>query len=164
MEFPARKKWWIAPAAAVLLGAGSLAICHWTPGCFLHAAPHVKRVAQTKTTGGKPMSTAQSQRKIEHVSRTDFEQKVLKSTVPVLVDFYADWCRPCQMLAPVLEEVARETPHAKIVKVNVDENPELAAQYNVAAIPSLLVFKDGEVSAERTGVARKADLKEMLVR
>ena len=110
------------------------------------------------------MSTAQAQRKIEHVSRTDFEQKVLKSTVPVLVDFYADWCRPCQMLAPVLEEVARETPHAKIVKVNVDENPELAAQYNVAAIPSLLVFKDGEVAAERTGVARKADLKEMLVR
>ncbi len=164
MESRSRNRRLAVPVVIMLLGAGMLVACHFTPGCFLHAAPHAKRVAQPKTLGEKPMSTAQTQHKIEHVSQSNFEQKVLKSTVPVLVDFYADWCRPCQMLAPVLEEVARETPDAKIVKVNVDQNPELAAQYNVAAIPSLLVFKDGEIAAERTGLARKADLKTLLAR
>jgi len=82
----------------------------------------------------------------------------------VLVDFYADWCRPCQLLAPVLEELARETPDAKIVKVNVDDSPALAAQYGISAIPSLLVFKGGQIAAERTGLVSKAALKALIER
>ena len=80
----------------------------------------------------------------------------------MLVDFYADWCRPCQALAPVLEELARETRDAKIVKVNVDESPQLAAAYRISSIPSLIVFKDGKPTAVHQGLASKKQLKWLL--
>ncbi len=118
---------------------------------------------QIKRTGEKQMLTATKQESnVHHADDTNFKQVVLKSDVPVLVDFYADWCGPCRMIAPVLEELARETTDAKIVKVNVDQSPQLAARYGVNSIPSLKVFQDGEVVDEHVGLARKADLKKML--
>jgi thioredoxin 1 len=80
----------------------------------------------------------------------------------VLVDFYADWCGPCQMLAPVLEELARETPSAKIVKVNVDQSRQLATRYGINAIPSVMVFREGKMVSRYTGLADKAQLQKML--
>ena len=77
------------------------------------------------------MKTSQATSVIEHINESNFNEKVLRSSVPVLVDFYAEWCGPCKALAPVLEEFARETPNAKIVKVNVDENSELAGRYKI---------------------------------
>ncbi len=108
------------------------------------------------------MSTDQASRSIEHVQGEGFNQRVLRSQVPVLVDFYADWCGPCRALAPVLEDLARENPGARIVKVNVDENPDLAVQYRIESIPSLLVFRDGRVTGQHVGLASKAALKRLL--
>jgi thioredoxin 1 len=103
-----------------------------------------------------------SRGEVEHVSEATFADEVLGSRIPVLVDFYADWCGPCKQLAPVLDEVARETRTAKIVKVNVDHNRALAARYNVRSIPRLMVFKDGQVTAKQSGSIGKDRLKAML--
>jgi thioredoxin 1 len=99
---------------------------------------------------------------VHHADDSNFDQLVLNSDVPVLVDFYADWCGPCRMLAPVLEELAKETPKAKIVKVNVDHAGQLARHYGIASIPNLKVFKDGKVVDEHVGLANKAHLKSLL--
>ncbi len=106
----------------------------------------------------KPQPTGE----VLHADLESFEQIVLESEAPVLVDFYADWCRPCQMLAPTLEELAREMPDARIVKVNVDENPQLAGYFGVSSIPALMVFKDGNLVAKRLGLVDKASLKQLL--
>ncbi len=113
---------------------------------------------------GETRMPTQAVGKVEHTGLADFAEKVLRSEVPVLVDFYADWCGPCRALAPVLEELARELPQARIVKVNVDQAPDLAAQYGVSAIPTLLVFKNGSVVNEHMGLASKASLKSWLTR
>ncbi len=136
-------------------------------GAKLNSGPaeiQSKGQANTKIekTGEKTMLTATKQGKVHHADEDNFGQLVLKSEVPVLVDFYADWCGPCRMIGPVLEELARETSNAKIVKVNIDHSPQLAARYGIEAIPSLKVFQDGEVVDEHVGLARKADLKKML--
>jgi thioredoxin 1 len=99
--------------------------------------------------------------KVHHAGEANFADMVLKSDVPVLVDFYADWCGPCQAVAPVLEDLARET-NAKIVKVNVDHSPRLAAHYGINSIPNLKVFEDGKVVDEEVGLASKTRLKAML--
>ncbi len=109
-------------------------------------------------------SHPQAAQSVLHVSASDFEREVLQSEVPVLVDFYADWCGPCKMLAPVLNDLAKETSDAKIVKVNVDQAPELAGRYGISAIPTLLVFKDGEITAQQMGLASKSQLQAMLRR
>ena len=99
---------------------------------------------------------------MEHVDKANFTEKVLDSPVPVLVDFYADWCGPCNRLAPLLEEVAGDNPNAKIVKVNVDESPELATRYQISSIPNLKVFKGGKVVAEQVGLTDKRRLESLL--
>jgi thioredoxin 1 len=110
------------------------------------------------------MKTSQATTTIEHINAGDFDRKVLQSEVPVLVDFYADWCGPCKALAPVLEELAGEIPNAKIVKINVDENYELATRYKIDSIPSLLVFKGSELTARHVGLANKAVLQRLITR
>ncbi|MGO9108403.1 MAG: thioredoxin [Thermoguttaceae bacterium] len=110
------------------------------------------------------MSVVDAKSQVQHANETNFGNLVLKSELPVLVDFHADWCGPCQRLAPMLEEFARETPDAKIIKVNVDDSPNLAAQYRIDSIPSLKVFKNGAVTAELVGLANKSQLKSMISR
>ena len=95
-----------------------------------------------------PMSQTQESR-LEHVSTATFEERVLKCEQPVLVDFYAEWCGPCKRLAPVLEDFAQEHPEIRVVKVNVDENPDLARRYEVSHIPALLVIRGGEVTSPK---------------
>ena len=150
---------------------GALALCRGSTGCFLspggdrsaEQAVDVRSETQPQNPlGEKQMATAPTQGKLEHANEATFDRQVLQADVPVLVDFYADWCGPCQMIAPVLEEVARETPGGKVVKVNVDDNPGLASRYRISSIPSLLVFKDGEVVSQHVGLANKAQLKALL--
>ncbi len=97
-----------------------------------------------------------------HLTKENFKEEVLDSKVPVFIDFWATWCGPCQMVGPVVEEMAEEVTDAKICKVNVDEQPELARQYHVMSIPMFFVFKDGEVVKRDMGAKSKEELLEML--
>ena len=97
-----------------------------------------------------------------HVTNDTFEQEVLQAKEPVLVDFWATWCGPCQMVAPVLEEIAEEMKDAKVCKIDVDEQPELAREYRVMSIPTLMVFKDGQAVKREVGAKPKNEILEML--
>jgi len=142
--------------AGVSFGAGS-------NSCSVAKPSKRQSDTNTRKTGETVMLTATKQEgKVHHADEANFAETVLNSDVPVLVDFYADWCGPCRMVAPLLEELARETTDAKIVKVNVDHSPQLAARYGINSIPSLKVFEDGKVADEHVGVANKARLKKML--
>ena len=89
----------------------------------------------------------------------NFEEEVLKSEKPVLVDFYADWCGPCNAMAPVIEELAKELGgKVKVGKINVDENPDIAVEYNVMSIPTLIVFKNGKEEKRLVGLRNKEEL------
>ena len=93
------------------------------------------------------------------LTSANFESEVLKSEVPVLVDFFAQWCGPCKMLMPIVEEVAKDF---KVCKIDIDENQELAIQYRVMSVPTLIVFKNGEVTAKNIGVISKDAILDML--
>jgi thioredoxin 1 len=100
-----------------------------------------------------------------NLTEANFTEEVLKSPVPVLVDFWAEWCGPCKMIAPILDEIAQEYDgRLKIGKVNIDDQQALASQHGIRAIPTLLVFKNGEVADQIVGLKSKRDLKTNLDR
>lgn len=96
------------------------------------------------------------------ITKENFEAEVLKSEKPVLIDFWASWCGPCKMLSPVVDEIAEEVTDVKVCKVNVDEQTELAAQFSVMSIPTLVLVKAGKVAAQSVGVKPKAAILSML--
>ena len=97
------------------------------------------------------------------IDEKNFETEVVKSPAPVLVDFWAEWCGPCKMIAPVLDEIAKEKAGSvKVAKVNVDDNQSLSARYNIRAIPTLLFFKNGQLRDQVTGMTSKKDLLDRL--
>jgi thioredoxin 1 len=97
-----------------------------------------------------------------NINKSNFEAEVLQSEQKVLLDFWAPWCAPCRMLAPIVDEIAAERPDLKVVKVNVDEEVELAAEYGIMSIPTLVVFEKGEVVNKITGARPKEAILEMV--
>ena len=97
--------------------------------------------------------------KIVHITDDNFESEVLQSSEPVLVDYWAEWCGPCKMIAPVLDEIAGEYKgRVKVAKLNIDDNPNTPPRYGIRGIPTLMLFKDGEVEATKVGAVSKSQL------
>ncbi|MGM9542292.1 MAG: thioredoxin [Candidatus Limivicinus sp.] len=113
------------------------------------------RKQQNKNEEDEKMSAIQ-------VNKDNFQEVVLNSDKPVLVDFWASWCGPCRMVAPILEEIANERSDVKVCKINVDEEPELAGRYNVMSIPTLLVVKEGQVVNQAVGARPKSQILSLL--
>ena len=97
-----------------------------------------------------------------HITRSNFESEVLCSNKPVLVDFWAPWCGPCRMVSPIVDEIANERLDIKVGKVNIDEEPELAASFGVMSIPTLVVFKDGAIANHSIGAKPKNQILAMI--
>ena len=100
---------------------------------------------------------------IGHVSDKNFKEEVLKAELPVLVDFFAEWCGPCKMVAPVIEDVAKEySGKIKVVKVDVDEAGSTASSYGIMSVPTIMIFKDGKVISQSVGAMSKPEIKKKL--
>ena len=97
-----------------------------------------------------------------HIDRNNFQREVLNSDRPVLLDFWAPWCAPCRMVGPILDEIAEERSDVKVAKINIDEQPELAGQFGVMSIPTLLVFEQGKLVRQAVGARPKASVLELL--
>jgi len=96
---------------------------------------------------------------IVHLTDDNFEEEVLKSDIPVLVDYWAEWCGPCRMIAPILDEIAGEyQSRLKVAKLNIDDNPRTPPKYNIRGIPTLMLFKEGNVEATKVGALSKSQL------
>ncbi len=101
----------------------------------------------------------------KHITEVEFETEVLESDKPVLVDFWAPWCGPCRMVGPEVEAIAEEyAGRVSVAKINVDEQPELAGRYGIMSIPTIIVFKNGEIAEQSVGAVSRGKLKEMLDR
>ena len=96
------------------------------------------------------------------ITKDNFTQEVLGSDKPVLVDFWATWCGPCRMVAPIVEDIAEQRQDIKVCKIDVDNEPELAMEYRIMSIPTLLVFKNGQVSGQSVGVKTREQIEAML--
>lgn len=96
------------------------------------------------------------------INKENFEEEVLKSDKPVLLDFWATWCGPCKMVSPIIDEITRENTNIKVVKINVDEQPELAGAFGVMSIPTLAVMKDGKIIKSLIGAKPKSAILKML--
>jgi len=96
-----------------------------------------------------------------NITQANFQEEVINSNKPVLVDFWASWCGPCRMVSPIVDEIAEEREDIKVCKINVDEQPELAAAYQVMSIPTLMVFKDGQMVSQSAGAKPKAQILKM---
>lgn len=99
---------------------------------------------------------------ILQITKNNFNSEVMNSEKPVLIDFWASWCGPCRMLSPIVDEIAEETTDVKVGKVNIDEQPELARQFGVMSIPTLVLIKDGKVAQRSVGVKPKAAIVAMM--
>ena len=100
---------------------------------------------------------------VTKVTKDSFDQEVAKSSLPVLVDFYADWCGPCKMVAPLVDQISNEyAEQVKVAKINIDDAQELAAQYGVASIPTLILFKGGEKADQLVGAVPKGKIEEFI--
>ncbi|MEN9436093.1 MAG: hypothetical protein RIR09_748, partial [Pseudomonadota bacterium] len=131
-------------ADSFLGGEGVLGFCH-----------NAATLAVSQTLKGKNMASAL----IKHVTDATFEADVLQSVQPILVDYWAEWCGPCKMIAPILDEVsATYEGKLNIAKMNVDENREIPAKFGIRGIPTLMVFKDGQLAATKVGALSKAQL------
>jgi thioredoxin 1 len=96
------------------------------------------------------------------ITKDNFNNEVINSDKPVLIDFWASWCGPCRMVSPIVDEISEEVPSVKVVKINVDEQPELAQKFDIMSIPTLMVMKDGKVVNKSVGARSKQSLMEML--
>lgn len=96
------------------------------------------------------------------ITKNNFKEEVLNSDKPVLIDFWASWCGPCRMVGPIIDEIAKENSDIKVCKVNVDDEPELASEFNIMSIPTLVVMKDGQVLRQSMGAKPKSQILDLL--
>jgi len=129
----------------------------------LPAAVHTFGALSWNGASPRPINKTRCSMGVGKVSDATFEAEVLKSAEPVVVDFWAEWCGPCRMIAPALEEIAGSmNGKIKIVKLNVDENPATAAKYGIMSIPTLMLFKNGELASRQVGAAPKQKLEQWI--
>lgn len=95
------------------------------------------------------------------ITKDNFKNEVLDSEQPVLVDFWADWCGPCKMLGPIIDQIAEENSQMKVAKINIDEQSDLAGQYGIMSIPTVILFQNGQIQEKSVGLVSKADIEKM---
>ncbi|MGI6414979.1 MAG: thioredoxin [Thermoguttaceae bacterium] len=146
---------WVFLILALVLGA--LALYSSLQG----TCPWSQAVESPATAAATPPVLAEEIARLVYADQSNFEQWVLRSQEPVLVDFYADWCGPCQRLSPILDRVAEQLTSGRIVKVNVDDSPGLAAQYRVQSIPTMVLFVGGQEVQRLKGIRSEAELADL---